>query len=978
MVLIGDDIYQTEKIGKQLAEHYGCKFITPVKDIQKILADKVLSQKSAKRNQLLQQAVNKAQENKYAKKTESYNKKLQDYDMAMADGNPDGLEHPGDPPQLTEIKIDPESKSVQKILDELMMKEDFSQIKLEPSEIISTLPDLDPINDSYILHNFPRNVAEFDACTKHGIEPDDFLFIKDTSSNFAFTSTKFFREVLSAEDQESFRTSFNKRNPTLQPLVAPLCLPADANEFENSRRRCQENLNNWTSLSSKLNARNQDRKSNSRTFFSPHELVVTDVDETNENVIRRLTKEIKSRIENRFIAEPQEYTGADAEEEEDDANQIVDIIEKEDNIQWLADVDANDPEVLKKFVRNYGIANKYDIVDAANNNVIFPGIPDHGLKYKSKVYFFRNEDNAAAFLKNPLDFIPASTENLPVPPPRICIVGPPSSGKSYLAKTIAKRYNLFHFDLKIRLQELIISKLRRKMGPDYAEEREFERVSMFDIDRICKELVQADTDFRDLMTNLNETSKQLYEAGENGITTDLTDAVKEMINENDLEDRPELPEAPELDEFAEGIVEALENARPLDGFHLKPIISPLWEEEPYKSRGFIIEGFPRHHSDIQFLEENSLWPDCCIVLNSEVNSAITRKLDDRMDFYKRKNTHLINLREAMVKKRQELRTEMIENRKKSLHEKNKQLEEKKAEREKRLEAKRQQLDEAGEDPDTAELTEEEDDHDDDNVIVDVDMIISREFNDYFSEEQGDDYTQIGFEELEDEADAVDRIKSEITENYENLESMFQTVQEAFDEFSLPKHVVETANRRKEVVKQQVMKVLTPTMYPLRNNVYENVNYLDIKTAESLIKSGFAKTSPYGYFDPVSIENGDIASWHSSCELEKKVPVLKDTEIFWFDSEENKKKFSADPLKYWACILNCYEKNCKSIISSYRQIVASSRFVISLNRCMLAVLSQHRRIVASSYHSKVELLYRSIVKSSYRSIVVSTYRCIVEL
>ena len=54
------------------------------------------------------------------------------------------------------------------------------------------------------------------------------------------------------------------------------------------------------------------------------------------------------------------------------------------------------------------------------------------------------------------------------------IVGPKGSGKTLHGRELAKKLGVFHISFKDRLQEFIIAKTKKKIGPEYEEEEEEE------------------------------------------------------------------------------------------------------------------------------------------------------------------------------------------------------------------------------------------------------------------------------------------------------------------------------------------------------------------------------------------------------------------------------------------------------------------------------------------------------------------------
>ena len=58
------------------------------------------------------------------------------------------------------------------------------------------------------------------------------------------------------------------------------------------------------------------------------------------------------------------------------------------------------------------------------------------------------------------------------PPVRIMILGPRGSGKTTHGRHLAKKLGLFHIQYRERLQELVIAKTKKKIGPEFEEEQE--------------------------------------------------------------------------------------------------------------------------------------------------------------------------------------------------------------------------------------------------------------------------------------------------------------------------------------------------------------------------------------------------------------------------------------------------------------------------------------------------------------------------
>ena len=52
------------------------------------------------------------------------------------------------------------------------------------------------------------------------------------------------------------------------------------------------------------------------------------------------------------------------------------------------------------------------------------------------------------------------------------MIGPKGAGKTLHGRNLAKQMGVFHISFKDRLQELIIAKTKRKIGPEYDDDED--------------------------------------------------------------------------------------------------------------------------------------------------------------------------------------------------------------------------------------------------------------------------------------------------------------------------------------------------------------------------------------------------------------------------------------------------------------------------------------------------------------------------
>jgi adenylate/nucleoside-diphosphate kinase len=93
---------------------------------------------------------------------------------------------------------------------------------------------------------------------------------------------------------------------------------------------------------------------------------------------------------------------------------------------------------------------------------------------------------------------------------------------------------------------------------------------------------------------------------------------------------------PELTEREETIKGYLEKDETLPSEILDEVIMQLWNEEPFKSRGFILDGFPNNESQAQYLIEKGFIPDAFIILRIEEDDVIKRVLPPRLKAWQEK------------------------------------------------------------------------------------------------------------------------------------------------------------------------------------------------------------------------------------------------------------------------------------------------------------------------------------------------------
>ncbi|NWV56154.1 KAD9 kinase, partial [Daphoenositta chrysoptera] len=264
----------------------------------------------------------------------------------------------------------------------------------------------------------------------------------------------------------------------------------------------------------------------------------------------------------------------------------------------------------KQKKRHMGDTKHFCPVSLKENFVLYPGLQEHAAKYKEKIYYFSTSEYRDKFLKNPEEYV-AHKEPLQAPPLRVCLLGIHGAGKSTCARQIADKLGIFHIQFEEYLQELILPKTKKKVGPSSDEDRE-------DDNKIPEEL----EDFSQTMTK-TETEKSKQEV-------ELTEE-EEAIKAN-LVDNMELP--PEV---------------------LDKIVPDWWKKEPFRSTGFILDGFPRTSDEARYLSERGLCPDVAVYIQVEEDDILGRLFPLRLKEWKdkrhKKKEYKKMLKELKAKKR---------------------------------------------------------------------------------------------------------------------------------------------------------------------------------------------------------------------------------------------------------------------------------------------------------------------------------------
>lgn len=323
-----------------------------------------------------------------------------------------------------------------------------------------------------------------------------------------------------------------------------------------------------------------------------------------------------------------------------------------------------------------------------------------------------------------------------------------------------------------------------------------------------------------------------------------------------------LPEYTEKEELIRGY---LERDEPLPSDIIDSVLGQLWTNEPFKSRGFILDGFPNNENETSYLVEKGYLPDAVIILRVDEDQIIKRLLPPRLTKWQtRQAAKKEKKRLKALKKKEKLNRRMKERRDEEIA----KYEEEKRKKEAELEA-------SGE---TADDEEEE--------AFDVEELIREEFAD-----------ELGEEEMIDDVNE-DEIKenmiTDIRNNYENQTNLIDLAKEPMTEAQLPRFKID-GNRRIKIVEYLLRKKLV-RFIENRDSLFERVYSVKPKTAQKLLDFGYKQLSRFSRWCPVKLLQKQPVQPYFG-EDKKPLTVIHRSFIYFLSSKEAKRKFGENPIQF---------------------------------------------------------------------------------
>jgi len=179
-----------------------------------------------------------------------------------------------------------------------------------------------------------------------------------------------------------------------------------------------------------------------------------------------------------------------------------------------------------------------------------------------------------------------------------------------------------------------------------------------------------------------------------------------------------------------------------------------------------------------------------------------------------------------------------------------------------------------------------DDDEEDEEEDDIETILAEEFEEEEAEEEEDE---------EQEADALERIKGEVTERYEDENNKMQGVTEALDEFMIPKIEI-TAGRKVKIVRYLINSKLEK-MVTCRDSIFERVYPVSVALAKRLLNSGHKHPSIFGKWDPVDLLNKNACVQPLQTPATPSCAAVYRQHVYFLSSPENRNLFMDQPRRF---------------------------------------------------------------------------------
>uniref|UniRef100_A0A8D0GJC1 Adenylate kinase 9 n=1 Tax=Sphenodon punctatus TaxID=8508 RepID=A0A8D0GJC1_SPHPU len=649
-----------------------------------------------------------------------------------------------------------------------------------------------PEKGGWIVDNYPSTTEYWSALSEKGLIPDIVVSLKDTENYELQEMLKLQEEKQkiqqSAEEKGKVKHSltgifFYKKKSNL--ICSEITLPEfpedgfpDVPEMDPIKEKVNLFMHDLQTLESAINEL---------------PLAQTAILEIAGRTPETLLNQTVQIMENPFKYHGWEIATEDLDEEADDLQAETEAAEEAEEEEQEENEDEEEIKKNEK-KRQMGDTKHFCPVSLKELFILYPGISEHGAKYREKTYYFSSPENREKFLENPEEYV-AHNEPLQAPPLRMFLLGVHGAGKTICGRWLADKLGIFHIQFEEHLQELIMQKTEKKVGPDFDEE--------------------AEEDYQVEMAALLQEMR-------------VTSQVKEVV----------------LTDEEEAIKANLVDNETLPYEVLDQIAYEWWTKEPIRSTGFILDGFPRTSDEAQYLADRGLCPDVAVFIQVEESDIIDRLLPPRLKKWQDKQNKKMDDKNKLKDLKTKIRVGAAANRE-----------------------------------DSESEQEDEDEEDIEGILED----------EYPKEEdEGED------EEEEQETDAIERMKTEIAENYEADGNRVLAVQEDLEKLLIPQISI-SGGRKPHIVHYQLYNKLKD-LVENRESIFEKCYPISMSLAHKMLVFSYKHPSSFGQWDPIKLSEGDSIKPFQNQDT-PSFPVIHQQYIYFFTSKQNRETFMKNPIKY---------------------------------------------------------------------------------
>ncbi|XP_076129296.1 adenylate kinase 9 [Alosa pseudoharengus] len=552
--------------------------------------------------------------------------------------------------------------------------------------------------------------------------------------------------------------------------------------------------------------------------------------------LHQLLEDMIAQMERPFTYMAWELSGVDLDEEEEDAQVQAGFENYEE-----AEEEVCEQEGSKRVL---GDTLHFCPVALKETGCLVPCVDELAAKYREKTYYFFTPEARERFLSSPEEYV-CRTQLFKAPALRLLLLGVRGAGKTAHGRWLAEQLGLFHLQFRECLQELILAKTQQRVErSDEAEPLKEPPMELHALQRQLEELQQD-----------QGSAKAEAEAAE-GMEAEGESAAQE-------------PEA-ELTDDEEAIKAYLKEGAPLPQEVLEMVLVQWWEQEPYRSTGFILEGFPQSAEDVHFLVERHLFPDATLIMSLDVGDVLTRLLPPLLTRWRRSRDRSRDMQRQVKELRAKIREDAIAKRRAELM----------AEHDKTQTLSSQLL----EDLDSEGKYEEGDGDDEWEQELEAQLL------DEFPPEEDDDQD----DEEETEASAVERLQQETRDRFDTDNNNLTMIGEQLADSQIPQIMV-NAGRKPRIVRYQLLQKVRPLLLN-RESLFLRGQPISTSLATKLLLNCYRYTSAFGRWDPVRFAEGDLIQPMQG-PSNPSYPVLLNQFIYFFCSKATRSAFLKNPLKY---------------------------------------------------------------------------------